>query len=192
MIEPSDHERLSALSIPGPSGSGAAASKSDGGSPSGSVGSPSPATSLTLEDISRMPSSQELASMPHSKVAALCRNFLRSALSKYSHPSAISTLDLYNFTVGAGMRLSEGQHCPWYKVGPTCGEQGIVIWDWPFACPFPTETKADKGIEGCSIVCLRLLLEGFRDPDHPIRFKKVETSTERQGKFTSITICTII
>lgn len=64
-----------------------------------------------------------------------------------------------------------------------CAEQGIIIRGWPFACPFPTETRADKGIEGCSIAGLRLLLESFRDPDHPIIIKKVETAVERQGEF---------
>lgn len=66
-----------------------------------------------------------------------------------------------------------------------CAEQGIVIREWPVACPFPTETRADKGIEGCTIAGLRLFLESFRASDHPITIKKVDTAAERQGEFDS-------
>ncbi|KZP24336.1 hypothetical protein FIBSPDRAFT_888810 [Athelia psychrophila] len=165
MIEPMDNQGLSVPSIPGTSGS-TEVLKSDGcsRSPSGSVGSPSPTTHIrALDEISCLPSSEELAGLPHAKVASLARNVLRSAL------------------ISAGMRLSGGQHCPWFKVAPVCAEQGIVIREWPVACPFPTETRADKGIEGCTIAGLRLFLESFRASDHPITIKKVDTAAERQA-----------
>ncbi|KZP13888.1 hypothetical protein FIBSPDRAFT_897059 [Athelia psychrophila] len=74
--------------------------------------------------------------------------------------------------VAAGCKLGGG--APWVKLPNTCAINCIVIDNWPHDCPYPEETKKDKGIESAGARGLRALVLQFANKEHPVMARKID------------------
>lgn len=80
----------------------------------------------------------------------------------------------------AGGKLGDAQS-PWLKLAHLLATYGIQLLNWHPDCPYPPDSKKDRGIEGALTHELRALVAQYSDASLPLSAQRVDNVAHQRG-----------